>query len=86
MVGTFKLPFKPKCPQCSAILDGATNDKDNQPKDGDITICAYCLETLIFEGEILRVLTAVDMENLGDEVLMEISRYANIAKKIEFTR
>jgi hypothetical protein len=45
--GRIKVGIKPICPHCKADADGLTGlsditEMDRRPKDGSITICAYC--------------------------------------------
>jgi hypothetical protein len=51
-----------RCWSCKAPNDGHSQVTDEPaepvlPKDGDLGICAYCAEPLIFEGEGTRSLT-----------------------------
>ena len=40
------------CPVCLELLDGASGfNTDNAPKEGDISICIYCGEILIFNDD-----------------------------------
>ena len=40
-----------KCPNCSRVLDGATAvDTDHAPQEGDISICFYCHNLSIYQG------------------------------------
>ena len=39
---------EPRCPQCSAKLDGFTGLDGARPKEDDFTICAYCTTVLRF--------------------------------------
>lgn len=42
------------CPACGELVDGvqAINDEENPlPKPGDVTICIYCGELLIFDED-----------------------------------
>lgn len=39
----------PRCPKCAKILDGWSSvGHENMPKDGDVTLCAYCRTLLTF--------------------------------------
>jgi hypothetical protein len=40
-----KLDSRPDCPKCGRLLDGATSPDNlaRKPKNGDISICVYCL-------------------------------------------
>ena len=46
----YRLNSKPFCPNCKAILDGATAVTGiGHPRPGDVTVCSYCAEILVFE-------------------------------------
>ena len=54
------------CCSCGKMLDGATGDK-NVPKDGDITICVYCAEVMLYKGQGSRVeLVPIPPEDIED--------------------
>lgn len=58
---------KANCPFCGTLLDGAVcvTDEDCMPQEGDITICAYCGEILIYEeGLFLRKLEDEEFDAL----------------------
>ena len=40
-----------KCPTCSHLLDAATGEAGETPKNGDFSVCFYCGEILRFKGE-----------------------------------
>ena len=48
-----RLATTPKCPTCKTVIDGFTsiNTPNAVPKDGDLSICAYCGTAMIVEGE-----------------------------------
>lgn len=51
------------CPACSMGLDAATNaGGDRAPRAGDLTVCGYCAEALVFEeGLGVRIVTDADL-------------------------
>ncbi len=52
----YRLNSKPFCPNCKAILDGATAVTGiGHPRPGDVTVCSYCAEILVFEEHETRV-------------------------------
>lgn len=62
-----KLDHEPKCPKCSATLDGVTSvrGKDESPDQGDFTLCIYCATPLRFtDGLGLRLATEDDLAEL----------------------
>lgn len=45
------LPGKPCCPTCQTVNDGLTGGTTRaNPSEGDVSVCAYCGEILIFTG------------------------------------
>jgi len=44
------------CPTCGAMLGADTmlDDDDATPSPGDIGLCAYCAEVLVFDGDLIR--------------------------------
>jgi len=48
-----RLVGEPKCPTCASTIDGFSgiSDPNATPKNGDVTICAYCGTGLIVDGE-----------------------------------
>ena len=63
---------KNTCPKCKSILDGATStSEDVSPQEGDISICLYCLEVLVFnENGGLREITDQELVD-HSEVIKE---------------
>jgi len=48
-----KVNDESKCPVCGASLDGATDPTgDATPKAGDLSVCAYCTEFLVFNEDL----------------------------------
>lgn len=64
------------CPRCSAVFRITRNfdtTENDQPKDGDITICAYCAVIMIFHnGCQVRRITKADTDAMGIEQLTEV--------------
>lgn len=40
----------PQCPNCLKLLDAFTGTA-SQPKEGDVNVCAYCGELLLFNAD-----------------------------------
>lgn len=40
-----------ECPTCKHVLDAASGEGGEKPKNGDFSICFYCGEILRFHGE-----------------------------------
>lgn len=49
-----------ECPTCSHVLDAATGESGEKPKNGDFSICFYCGEILRFKGEDGEIVRAED--------------------------
>lgn len=66
-----RLPSCP-CPFCKAKLDAASWVPDGgppaTPRPGDVTVCAYCLAVLMFDGDPLtvRIPTVKEFEELAE--------------------
>jgi len=63
-----RLATSPGCPSCGHIIDGYTSSElDNaSPKTGDVSICWYCGEIMVFDGNPLSVRkpTTEDMQEI----------------------
>lgn len=47
-----KVTERAPCPKCGVNLTGATGvNTDAHPREGDYTICAYCLSPLVFNAD-----------------------------------
>lgn len=63
----------PTCPHCCALLDGASaadgDENGRGPEPGDPTVCAYCAEMSLFDGDPLqlRVATADELAELSSD-------------------
>lgn len=80
--GTPKMP-ECYCPVCTNFLDAATpcNNKDDFPKEGDITICAYCAAILEFDVNIKpMLLTKQTMSKMSQQELRNILGIAKYVK------
>lgn len=38
-----------RCVRCRKLLDAATGLQDREPKEGDVSICAYCGQVMLFD-------------------------------------
>lgn len=46
----YKLNEENRCPYCDSKVDGATEiSGDKAPKPGDVSICFYCIQFLVFD-------------------------------------
>lgn len=79
-----RLPTRPKCPACGQPLDGWTGGAGPGPRAGDLSVCVYCGEALLYtEALLLRVLTQGDRDELDDETLADLTRLkAIVARRI----
>ncbi len=64
------------CPSCGAELDASTGvGHDNEPKPGDVSLCAYCGEVLTFgPGLERRRLSDDELTALPADVLQSLAR------------
>jgi hypothetical protein len=48
-----RLAGRPKCPTCETVIDGFSGVGNDAPapKDGDVSFCAYCGQSLEARGE-----------------------------------
>lgn len=62
------------CPCCKALLDAASPAEGNKvPMPGDITICFYCAEVLMFSDDMeLIKCPEVIIETLSEETQVQI--------------
>lgn len=47
---TSRMAHAPACPHCGRPADGAMGLDDETPRDGDISICGYCINISIFQA------------------------------------
>ncbi len=59
---------KSECPTCKHVLDAATGESGEKPRNGDFSICFYCGEILRFQGE------DGDVKKADPEDLLELRR------------
>ena len=79
-VKTHRHPKSP-CPFCSKPLDAASGGKEG-PKNGDLTVCAYCLNWLVFEEDrSLRPISEAEILDLDDEDLKKLSDYSKMLRE-----
>lgn len=68
-----------RCPQCGALMDGATGlTGDRAPRPGDISICVYCQEILQFQPD--GTLERIPVEVLADLALKQPRFYSLLLK------
>jgi hypothetical protein len=63
------------CPMCGENLSAATGVKeDTTPKTGDISICIYCGEYLVFDEDLRsQSMSQEEFDSLDDEMKFQIS-------------
>ena len=80
------------CPYCGASLDSVTaTEKDSTaPQNGDITICTYCVNWLVFDDEKLRPISEEEIAALPDELFLTLTRssrmlgnFINMERKVK---
>jgi hypothetical protein len=76
-----RLPTKPRCLNCNAILDGAAAVEEGEPrqhwpKAGDATVCILCGHVMMYtEDNMLREPTDKEIRQLaGDPALLMIMK------------
>ena len=62
-----------RCPSCNAKLDHSTAiDQVSAPTAGDLSVCFYCAEKLVFNEDLtLRLMTPADALALPKAVLLQ---------------
>jgi len=73
------------CPTCESTLNGAValDGDDIQPKPGDISLCAYCFDFLVFTDDLQ--LAHKDISDLDldlQEQLMQARNYGLSLRKV----
>jgi len=74
-----------KCLACSKVLDAASSNYNEGPREGDYTICINCGHVMVFDAN-LKLRPPNDAEILDIAADPEILRYQKareIAKKLE---
>lgn len=65
------------CPECDEPLNGHSNmqkDDDRPPRDGALTMCAYCYAPLAWAGTQFRRATEAEAEEIRDAVMAWANR------------
>jgi len=64
-----------RCLKCDAVLDANTHlEEDIEPKDGDFSVCLYCGEIMVFEGDHFRTPNDADLQDLEAGGLLELQK------------
>jgi hypothetical protein len=65
------------CPKCNTQLNGASDPiGEAVPKPGDLSVCIYCAELLVFNTDMtLRSLAFKEMLELPDAVQANLQRF-----------
>lgn len=72
------------CPvkDCGKTLDAATGGK-TPPKPGDITVCAYCINWLVFDPDMKpRQITEEEIVDLDNPTFAQLSAYSGLMKEM----
>lgn len=58
-----------ECPGCGAALDGALHvgEEEHAPTPGDVSICMYCRDIMIFEEEAFRLPTDEELSDILED-------------------
>ena len=67
---------------CGKQLSGATGGME-APTPGDLTVCAYCINWLVFDDDLRpRMITEEEIQELDDDVFTMMTRYSHRAADI----
>jgi hypothetical protein len=67
---------------CGKKLDAATGGKE-PPKPGDLTVCAYCINWLVFDPEMRPTLITEDeIISLDNEMFAQLSAYSRLMQEL----
>ncbi len=82
-VGTHRPPaFTCPVKGCGKVLDAATGGEE-PPNPGDFTICAYCINWLVFDPEMRpREITEDEIEDMTNENFVQLSAYSRLMKEL----
>jgi hypothetical protein len=89
---TTRLEGAPVCPYCGAKCDAATiTDADKPyggPRPGDVSVCGYCAELLIFDGAplALRKPTPEEHDEIGADPRLAALRVGIILARREMRK
>lgn len=86
-VGTHRPPSF-TCPVngCGKVLDAATGGKE-PPKPGDLTVCAYCINWLVYDPEMRpRLITEDEIIELDNQAFAQLSAYSRLMKELGLKR
>lgn len=73
---SYKVPAC-KCPKCGKANDRATGEAN--PKPGDLSVCAYCLQYLQFNQALeIEVLTEQSFLKLDNDTQQQMQRIAKM--------
>ena len=76
-----QLKTKPYCPNCSTVLDGWTHLKEEQPEEGDITVCLYCSSVLEFDKKMmLKLASANTLEKCDFIELQDVHKAIKVSR------
>lgn len=75
----------PHCQKCDKPIDGFTGDK-KKPKDGDLSICAYCGTLAKYADNLTKIipLTASEKKELDPDTWKAIQQAQKIIMELKF--
>ncbi len=67
---------------CGKQLSAATGGME-APKPGDLTVCAYCINWLVFDEDLRpRLITEKEIEGLDDDLFTMMTRCSKAAAEV----
>lgn len=71
---------------CGKKLDAATGGLE-PPKPGDLTVCVYCINWLVFDPEMRpREITEDEIVELDNETFVQLSAYSRLMQELSEKR
>lgn len=77
-------PTSYTCPvkECGKILDAAIGGKE-PPKPGDLTVCSYCLNWLVWNVKMKpKLITEDEIIELDNENFVQLSAYSRLLQEM----
>lgn len=75
------------CKNCNAKLDAGTSLQNHQPKEGDISICIYCLTITTFDSDLnLIPMSKAQLDELKKESPMSYESILQNIRLIKMSR
>jgi hypothetical protein len=72
------------CPHCGRGADGVTDPFEEEvPKPGDISICVYCRDVAVFQGDLsLRKMTEEEVAGMEPELTKQLEEARHLLKRV----